>query len=56
MPGSYQGASGRSYLTAGPGIRLFVCDKFDLGVGIAFSLQDPNMYQTQYRTELRIRF
>jgi hypothetical protein len=44
-----------TYVTAGPGIRLVICEWLDLGFGTAFALGAHGPDQT-YRTELRIRY
>ena len=49
-------ASGETILTAGPGLRLFVCDKIDFGIGTAFSLTSTRWTEQTYRSEFRIRF
>jgi hypothetical protein len=40
----------------GPGIRLFVCDKLDIGVGSAFAVTGPRWAKDLVRAELRLRF
>jgi hypothetical protein len=54
--GPFQRAAAFSYFELGPGLRFFICDKVDLGCGVSFALNEPNWYQTTYRTELRFRF
>ncbi len=49
-------ASGETILTAGPGLRLFICDKIDFGIGTAFSLTSARWAEQTYRSEFRIRF
>jgi hypothetical protein len=49
-------ASGTTYFSIGPGIRLSVCDKADLGFGMAFSVTEHNYARQLYRTEFRVRF
>lgn len=53
--GQFQRSSGGSWLSAGPGLRLVICDWLDFGVGSAFALGNHGPGQT-YRTEFRIRF
>ncbi len=54
--GTLVGLDGSNYLNAGPGIRLQICDKFDLGLGAAFGFGNGHGPAQIYRTELRIRF
>lgn len=54
--GAFQKAGDSSYFSAGPGLRLFVCDKLDFGTGISFALTDQHWATTLYRCELRLRF
>jgi hypothetical protein len=42
--------------SVGPGVRLFVCDKIDLGVGSAFSLTSERWASELVRAEFRWRF
>ncbi len=48
--------SGQSFLSAGPGARLFYCDKFDMGVGTAFGITGRYFAKDQLRLEVRYRF
>lgn len=43
-------------LTAGPGLRLFICDRFDVGVGSAFAITGPKWAEEELRADLRFRF
>jgi hypothetical protein len=54
--GSFQRAGDYGYFSAGPGLRIFACDKLDFGVGVAFALTEPHWATTLYRMELRLRF
>jgi hypothetical protein len=54
--GAVVGLDGSNYLNAGPGVRVQICDKFDLGVGAAFGFGNGHGPGSIYRTELRIRF
>src|SRR5262249_42476975 len=46
-----------SILSAGPGLRVVICDKIDFGVGTAFAITSDNKWADQmYRTEFRWRF
>jgi hypothetical protein len=54
--GPFQRAGGFTYLSAGVGLRLFVCDRIDFGVGAAFAVTDPHLQGTLYRSEFRFRF
>ena len=53
--GVVQASHPGTYVTAGPGIRLVICEWLDFGFGTAFALGAHGPDQT-YRTELRIRF
>jgi hypothetical protein len=54
--GPFQKSSGDTFLSAGPGLRLVVCDKVDFGVGAAFELSGPLWPNELYRAEFRWRF
>lgn len=54
--GVVQNSAGQNYVTAGPGLRLVVCDRFDIGTGAQFALSDDHFAQTTIRTEIRLRF
>jgi len=54
--GSFQGASGDTYISIGPGLRCVICDKVDFGIGTAFSITNHHFADQLYRTELRWRF
>jgi hypothetical protein len=43
-------------LSMGPGLRLVICDKIDVGVGTAFSVTGPRWAEEQIRAEFRWRF
>jgi hypothetical protein len=45
-----------SMFSIGPGLRLFVCDKIDVGVGSAFSLTGDHWAEELVRGEFRWRF
>jgi hypothetical protein len=49
-------ANGYTYASLGPGIRLSICDKVDIGFGAAFSVTRQHFADQLYRTELRWRF
>jgi len=49
-------ASGETYLSAGGGLRLVVCDKIDFGVGATFALTSDHWAEQLYRSEFRVRF
>jgi hypothetical protein len=51
-----QGAGDETYVTLGSGLRLFVCDKLDLGFGLAWAITDAHFAEQLYRTEFRWRF
>lgn len=52
----FQRAGGFTYLSTGPGLRLFICDKVDFGFHFALAVRDPHFAAQQYRTEFRYRF
>ncbi len=41
---------------AGPGLRLVVCNRFDLGLGANFALTSQHWAEQVYRIEVRVRF
>jgi hypothetical protein len=43
-------------VSAGPGVRAFICDKIDFGVGTAFALTGPRWDAELIRAEFRWRF
>jgi hypothetical protein len=49
-------ASGRTFVSLGPGLRYYVTEKFDIGFGTSFALTGFAFPQQVYRTELRFRF
>jgi hypothetical protein len=54
--GPNQPANDYVYLSAGPGLRLVVCDAIDFGAGSAFALTSDHWAERLIRTELRIRY
>ncbi|WP_439626237.1 hypothetical protein [Gemmata sp.] len=54
--GPNQRAVGMTYVSAGPGIRLNICDKLDFGAGSSFALTDPHFAAALFRTEFRYRY
>jgi hypothetical protein len=42
--------------SAGPGVRLNICDRIDFGVGTQFGLGSNRWADTQVRSEFRWRF
>jgi hypothetical protein len=54
--GTVYTASGETYLSAGPGFRVVVCDKVDFGIGTAFALTDEHWGEQSVRSEFRWRF
>jgi hypothetical protein len=50
------GSSGEAYHYAGPGFRIVICDKYDIGFGAAFSLTSDHFADQLYRTEFRVRW
>jgi len=43
-------------VSAGPGIRMFICDTIDLGVGTQFALTGTHWDEELVRAEFRWRF
>lgn len=54
--GGIHRASGETCIGVGPGIRLFVCDKIDFGVGSNFGVTDDYYAREVFRTEFRVRY
>lgn len=54
--GPFQGSSGTTYCSAGPGLRLFICDRIDFGFAASFALTNPHLWGELYSTEFRWRF
>jgi hypothetical protein len=51
-----QKASGDTYISLGPGLRVFICDKCDFGIGTAFAVTAGHFADQVYRSEFRLRF
>ena len=51
-----QRAAGESYFTLGGGLRLILCDKFDIGFGSSFAITSDHLADQLYRTEFRVRY
>lgn len=49
-------SSREAYHYMGPGIRLTICDNYDIGFGAAFSLTDDHFADQLYRFEARMRY
>ena len=49
-------ASGASYISLGPGLRMAVSDKIDFGVGTAFAVTSDHFANQAFRTEFRWRY
>ncbi len=49
-------SSGFTYVSAGPGLRLVVCDRADIGMGTHFSITTPHFASPELRGEIRWRF
>ena len=49
-------SSGESYIYLGGGLRLFVCDKIDLGFGARYAVTEHAFERIVYTTEFRLRF
>jgi hypothetical protein len=54
--GPWQKAGDDAYLSAGPGLRLVICDRIDFGAAAAFAVNDHHGPEQLYRTEFRWRF
>jgi hypothetical protein len=54
--GPFQRASSDWYVSAAVGLRLFVCDRIDVGVSACYALTDPSWAGQLYRSEFRWRF
>lgn len=54
--GAFQKSSGTTYVSVGPGIRLFFCDKLDIGFGSAIAVTGDHFSREYYRTSIRMRF
>ncbi|MBI3823699.1 MAG: transporter [Planctomycetes bacterium] len=54
--GAFQKSSGETYVSLGPGLRLFVCDRVDFGVGSAFAVTRHHFAQTVVSSVFRVRF
>jgi len=54
--GATRNANGITYLSVGPGVRLGICDKVDIGFGVQFAVTSGRFAEELYRTELRWRF
>ena len=51
-----QRAAGGSYISVGPGLRMYLNDQLDFGVGSAFAVTQQHFADQFVRTELRWRF
>ena len=49
-------ASNETYVSAGPGFRVVVCEKIDFGVGVSFAITKDHFAERLYRSEFRWRF
>lgn len=49
-------ANNTTYFSAGPGVRLCICDKIDFGFGVQFAVTSNHFADQLYRTEMRWRF
>lgn len=54
--GSFQQASGYTYLSLGPGLRLCFCSRCDLGFATSFALTEAHFPLDLFRTQFRWRF
>jgi hypothetical protein len=51
-----QKSSGYTYASLGGGLRLFICDKVDFGIGALFSVSRQHLARELYHAEFRVRF
>jgi hypothetical protein len=49
-------SSGSTYVTLGGGARIYVCDRFDFGMGVAFAVTGDHYAAQLYTAELRWRY
>jgi hypothetical protein len=54
--GSYQRSSGETYVYAGPGLRLFICDRCDFGVAGDFALTEQHFAKEVFTFDFRYRY
>lgn len=54
--GPFQGSSGETYVSMGPGVRLFFCDKLDIGFGTNLAVTGDHFSREYYRLSVRMRF
>ena len=54
--GSLQRSSGETYVTTGPGVRLFVCDRVDFGLASQFAVTEKHFAKELYTFEFRMRY
>jgi hypothetical protein len=45
-----------TYITLGGGLRLVICDKFDIGFGSSFAVTNNHFADQLYRTEFRLKY
>jgi hypothetical protein len=51
-----QKSSGTTYFMVGNGLRLFVCDKIDIGFGAFFATSEQHLARELYQVDFRVRF
>lgn len=49
-------ADGATYISAGPGLRVFFCNRMDFGLGTSFALTKEHLAEYLLRSEFRMRF
>ena len=54
--GGFQQSSGYTYFHVGAGLRMFVCDRIDIGMGFQVPLTSQHWASQLYRTEFRWRY
>jgi hypothetical protein len=54
--GAVVGLDGANYLNAGPGVRVQICDRFDVGFAADFGFGNHHGPGQIYRSEMRVRY
>jgi hypothetical protein len=54
--GTERKSSGETYIAVGPGCRLFIGERIDLGIGSSFAVTSEHFAEEVFRTEFRFRF
>jgi hypothetical protein len=53
---AFSGRAETTYITLGGGMRLVICDKFDIGFGSSFAVTENHFADQLYRTEFRVKY